>query len=140
MLENETENAEAAQASVQGNGPVLTHYAISEERYDELLTAPGEPRAHWQPLYDTLRNTNASELSSRIASAERQIRDSGITYNVYTDPDGLDRQWELDVLPFMVSAEEWRALEEGIKQRAKLLNMILADLYGPQQLLKEGLL
>ena len=131
-MHNET--GEAAQQ------PVLTDYSLPEERYDEMFSGPDQPREHWQPLHDSLRNTGASELAKRIQSAERQIRDSGITYNVYTDPDGLDRQWELDVLPFMISAEEWRTLERGIAQRARLLNAILADLYGAQRLLHEGLL
>jgi uncharacterized circularly permuted ATP-grasp superfamily protein/uncharacterized alpha-E superfamily protein len=120
--------------------PVLTDYVMPAERYDEMFSSPDVPRPHWQALHDTLRNTSASELSKRIQSAERQIRDSGITYNVYTDPDGLDRQWELDVLPFMISADEWRVLEQGIQQRARLLDAVLADLYGPQQLLHQGIL
>lgn len=108
--------------------------------YDEMFSAPQEPRAHWQAMHDALRDTSAEELSRRIQSAERQIRDSGITYNVYDDRGGHDRQWELDVLPFMIAADEWQELERGIQQRARLLDAILADLYGPQTLLNEGLL
>lgn len=120
--------------------PVLTAYALPAERYDEMFTAAEQPRPQWRALYEELRSTSTAELNKRIQSAERQIRDSGITYNVYTDPDGLDRQWELDVLPFMISADEWRQLERGIAQRARLLNAIVADLYGPQKLLHEGLI
>jgi uncharacterized circularly permuted ATP-grasp superfamily protein/uncharacterized alpha-E superfamily protein len=135
MTDERTEpNTAAAQQ------PVLTDYVMPAERYDEMFSSPDVPRPHWQALHDTLRNTSAGEFSQRIQSAERQIRDSGITYNVYTDPDGLDRQWELDVLPFMIAADEWRVLEQGIQQRARLLDAILADLYGPQQLLRQGLL
>jgi uncharacterized circularly permuted ATP-grasp superfamily protein/uncharacterized alpha-E superfamily protein len=108
--------------------------------YDEMFSAPQEPRAHWQAMHDALRDTSADELSRRIQSAERQIRDSGITYNVYDDRGGHDRQWALDVLPFMIAADEWRELELGVQQRARLLDAILADLYGPQTLLHEGLL
>ncbi|HTQ99292.1 MAG TPA: circularly permuted type 2 ATP-grasp protein [Candidatus Acidoferrum sp.] len=125
--------------SAPAQQPVLTDYELPAERYDEMFSAPDEPRPHWQPLHDALRKLETGELGRRIQSAERQIRDSGITYNVYTDPDGLDRQWELDVLPFMIAADEWRGLEAGIAQRAKLLNAVVADLYGPQTLLKEGL-
>ena len=120
--------------------PVLTDYELPAERYDEMFSAADTPRAHWQPLHDALRKMDTAELGRRIQGAERQLRDSGITYNVYTDPDGLDRQWELDVLPFLISAEEWRTLEAGIAQRARLLNAVLGDLYGPQNLLKQGLI
>jgi len=120
--------------------PLLANYELPPERYDEMFSAADMPRPHFQPLYDALRATSAGEMAQRIQSAERQIRDSGITYNVYTDPTGVDRQWELDVLPLVVSAAEWRELETGIRQRARLLNAVLADLYGPQKLLEKGLL
>lgn len=110
------------------------------ESYDEMFSAPQKPRVHWKGVHDALRDTSADELNRRIQSAERQIRDSGITYNVYDGHSGHDRQWELDVLPFIIAPDEWQELERGIQQRARLLDAILADLYGPQTLLKEGLL
>ncbi len=141
MLEPEDDETGAADDGPESpQQPVLNGYTMPEDRYDEMFSAPDEPREHFKPLHDALRTIDTGELARRIQSAERQIRDSGITYNVYTDPDGLDRQWELDVLPFMISAEEWRGLEHGIQQRARLLNAILADLYGPQRLLHEGML
>src|SRR5690606_15709220 len=99
-----------------------------------------QPRPHWQPFHQFLTDTSNRELDQRITSAERQIHDSGVTYNVYNDPEGLDRQWELDVLPLVLPAAEWEALERGIAQRARLLDRIMADLYGPQELLRRGLL
>jgi uncharacterized circularly permuted ATP-grasp superfamily protein/uncharacterized alpha-E superfamily protein len=120
--------------------PTLPGYQAQADRYDEMFLSPGAPRPHWQPLFNTINNISSRQLGTRIAAAERQIRDSGITYNVYTDPEGLDRQWELDVLPLVISAEEWHGLEQGISQRARLFNRILADLYGPQTLIRDGLL
>src|SRR5262249_45323681 len=60
----------------------------------------------------------------------------GTTYHVYTDPRGMERPWQLDVIPFVVAPEEWRAIETGLVQRAKLLNTILTDCYGPQDLIR----
>ena len=65
------------------------------------------------------------------------IRDS--TYNVYADPQGTDRPWVVDPIPLILSARDWQDIEEGIAQRAELLNALLADIYGPQHLLHEGL-
>jgi uncharacterized circularly permuted ATP-grasp superfamily protein len=110
------------------------------DRYDEMFNQPDQPRGHWKPVHAALRDTNPDELNRRIQSAERQIRDSGITYNVYDDLGGQDRHWELDVLPFMIAADEWRELEAGVQQRARLIDAILSDLYGPQAMLREGLL
>jgi uncharacterized circularly permuted ATP-grasp superfamily protein/uncharacterized alpha-E superfamily protein len=52
----------------------------------------------------------------------------------------MDRPWELDLLPLLIPPEEWAGLEAGLQQRAELLNLTLADIYGPQRLLREGFL
>ena len=119
---------------------LLRGYPDSEGRFDELFEAPRKPRAHWMRFFRALTATSAEEIRARLAGAERQIRDSGVTYNVYADPQGLDRPWDLDVLPLIISPEEWRELEAGIIQRAQLFDLILADLYGSQSLLQQGLI
>jgi len=119
---------------------LLTGYAGTSGRYDEMFAAAGIPRPHWKAMFETLNKISPRDLNARINAAERQIRDSGITYNVYDDPEGLDRQWEMDMLPMLVSANEWAAIEAGIAQRARLFNHILRDLYGPQTLIKDGVL
>ncbi|MEJ0008478.1 MAG: circularly permuted type 2 ATP-grasp protein [Steroidobacteraceae bacterium] len=68
----------------------------------------------------------------------RLISENGVTYNVYADPKGADRPWALDPLPLMISAAEWRQIEQGVAQRARVLDALLADLYGPQRLISEG--
>ena len=120
--------------------PLLTSYATPEGRFDELLAAPHTPRPHWAGLFSELLATPPGLIRDRLAAVERQIRESGVTYNVYADAQGLDRPWGLDVLPLIVAPEEWAELEAGIAQRAELLNRVLADLYGPQTLLREGLI
>jgi len=77
-------------------------------------------------------------LGQRCLRAERRIRENGITYNIYNDPQGANRPWEIDIVPFLIAAEEWRYIEDGIVQRAKLLSLILEDLYGSQSLIKSG--
>jgi uncharacterized circularly permuted ATP-grasp superfamily protein/uncharacterized alpha-E superfamily protein len=119
---------------------LLATYPEAEGRFDELFEAPYQPRPHWSRVLAELTATSASDVRERLAAAERQIRDSGVTYNVYADPQGLDRPWDLDVLPLIIAPEEWREIEAGIIQRAQLFNAVLADLYGSQSLLKEGLL
>lgn len=115
-------------------------YPNPEGRFDELFAAPGKPRANWASLYEAIRGASGGAINEMRAAAERQIRDSGVTYNVYADPKGHDRPWELDVLPLIIDSQEWAQIEAGIAQRAKVLNAILGDIYGPQQLLKEGLI
>ena len=70
----------------------------------------------------------------------RMIVENGITYNVYADRQGRDRPWILDPLPYLISAQEWQTIEAGVAQRASLLNAVLVDLYGKQELLSQGAL
>ena len=119
---------------------MLDTYPDPDGRFDELFEAQGKPRAHWSRFFSELSKTSAADIRARLAAAERQIRDSGVTYNVYADPQGLDRPWDLDVLPLIIAPDEWRELEAGIAQRAQLFDHILADLYGPQSLLQQGLI
>ena len=108
-------------------------------RYDELNDAQGVMRAHWRPLIARLRASDSSEAVRRsLELTRRLVVENGVTYNVYADPQGADRPWALDPLPFVLPAAEWQAIEAGVAQRARLLNALLADLYGPQRLLAEG--
>lgn len=119
---------------------IFGDYRPLPELYDEMALAQGRIRPHWQSLVNSLSEYSSQELQLRWEQASRVIREHGVTYNVYGDPQGTDRPWDLDPIPFIVTAAEWRIVEEGIIQRNKLFNLILADLYGPQKLLHEGLL
>jgi uncharacterized circularly permuted ATP-grasp superfamily protein/uncharacterized alpha-E superfamily protein len=108
-------------------------------RYDELSDAQGAMRAHWRPLIDRLRaNESPDAVRRSLELTRRLIVENGVTYNVYADPQGADRPWALDPLPFVLPAAEWKTIEAGVAQRSRLLNALLADLYGAQRLLAEG--
>lgn len=117
---------------------LLSGYTSVEGRYDELLSAPGAPRPHWDTFLRSLAAREGPEVSETLALMEREIRENGITYNVYADPKGADRPWEVDPLPLLLSAAEWDEISAGIAQRADLLNRVLGDIYGPQELLRTG--
>jgi uncharacterized circularly permuted ATP-grasp superfamily protein/uncharacterized alpha-E superfamily protein len=106
--------------------------------YDEMLSAPGVFRPHWNDYTAAISALGTEELTRRWRTARQRIRENGVTYNVYGDPLGMDRPWNLDAIPLLISPNEWRDLEAGLIQRARLLNLILADLYGPQKLLRGG--
>ena len=110
------------------------------QRFDEALDTDGQPRPHWATLWHDLEASDPAAIAAALADVERQVRDHGITYNVYADPQGADRPWEVDPLPLLLPADEWASIEAAIEQRADLLNRVLADLYGPQELLRSGAL
>jgi len=120
--------------------PPLAAYVADGRRYDELLEADGTVRDHWQPVLAAGRGGDPRRVARRALDLTRRlIAENGVTYNVYADPQGADRPWALDPLPLLLTAAEWRAIEAGIAQRGRLLDALLADLYGPQRLLAEGL-
>ncbi len=105
--------------------------------YDEMSADGVTPRPHWAHFVESLQAIGPEELAQRWARAERRIRENGVTYNIYGDPLGANRPWKIDLIPLLISADEWRYIEAGIIQRAQLLNLLLEDLYGPQKLLTE---
>src|ERR1700730_884057 len=123
------------------NGPLLsTGYPQTAGVYDEMSATSGVLRPHWDQFINSLSALGERELARRWETARQRIRENGVTYNVYGDPLGMDRPWNLDAIPLMISPSEWSQLEAGLIQRARLLNLILADLYGPQKLLRGGLI
>jgi uncharacterized circularly permuted ATP-grasp superfamily protein/uncharacterized alpha-E superfamily protein len=122
------------------SGNLTGRYGIAAGTYDELLGPDGAVRPHWTQYMHWLEELGPEELGRRWLQSRQMLHDNGVTYNVYGDPRGIDRPWTLDPIPLLVDASSWQTLEEGLKQRALLLEMILADCYGPQKLLSEGLL
>src|ERR1700692_4348032 len=121
------------------NGPLLsTGYPQTAGVYDEMSAALGVLRPHWDIFINSLSALGNQELARRWQTARQRIRENGVTYNVYGDPLGMDRPWNLDAIPLLISPTEWRELEAGLIQRARLLNWILTDLYGSQKLLRGG--
>jgi len=109
--------------------------------FDEMCAAPGEARKHWHYLVGALEQLGRKGLDKRWREAKRLIRDNGVTYNVYGDPQGMSRPWELDLLPLLVASSDWSHIERGLTQRAEVLNQVLLDLYcGPRKLIRDGLL
>jgi uncharacterized circularly permuted ATP-grasp superfamily protein/uncharacterized alpha-E superfamily protein len=118
----------------------LSSYSPESHRYDELLDEQGALRAHWRALVDRLSADRGHDGARRALELTRRlIVENGVAYNVYSDPQGADRPWALDPLPLVISQDEWRSIEAGVAQRARVLDALLADLYGPQRLLAEGL-
>ena len=107
--------------------------------YDELVSADGQVREHWAYVAAALDGLGLDELHRRGREVSRLLRNDGVTYHSYAG-DHPDTSWPLDPVPQVMSSAEWRALEEGVTERAELLNLVLADLYGPRELIRRGLI
>jgi uncharacterized circularly permuted ATP-grasp superfamily protein/uncharacterized alpha-E superfamily protein len=97
--------------------------------------------APWQTFIAPLASDSTgpeSDLNARMANLQRQVRDNGITYNVYAAADQPQRPWSLDLFPLMLGHQDWQQIEAGVMQRMQLLESIMADAYGPQKLVLSG--
>ncbi len=116
-----------------GNPPTTANASLN------VATSHFMTRA-WAGFYGPLGDDTAADMNQRSIQLARQIRDNGITYNVYADENGPQRPWSLDLLPLIVDTASWKHIEEGVLQRVRLLEHLMADVYGPQELLASGFL
>src|SRR5256714_14908119 len=107
--------------------------------YDEMVDRSGALRPHWAHVGPVLGGLGVDELGRRRAEAARLLDDDGVTYNIYGAARPVSR-WSLDPVPVLLTSAEWSGIESAVVQRAELLNLILADLYRPRDLLRRRLL
>lgn len=119
---------------------IIDGYAPEPYIYDEMMATDGTIRSHWQKPLDDLRAFSEADIKHFWDTAQRLVRENGTTYNIYGDEGQSARPWRMDPMPFLISADEWKHLEAGLIQRARLLNMLIDDIYGDQKLLTDGLL
>lgn len=115
---------------------LLETYQRRESSFDELCASNGALRPHYAKLFAALEEFGNAELHRRRDACERLITEQGITYNAYDEARSMERPWRLDPIPFVLASDEWDTLEAGLIQRATLLNKILADCYGSQELIR----
>ena len=126
----------SAAASKTDAGGLLANYPRDHSAFDELLDSDGRVRPHYAKWFGALENFSATDFARRADMVKLLVQEQGITYHVYSDPRGTERPWQLDAIPFVIAPDDWRAIEAGLIQRAKLLNTILADCYGAQELIR----
>jgi len=106
--------------------------------YDEMFEAGAHPRPETSLLAQKIDSLSDEELRTRQLAAERALLTRGITFNVYGNDAGAEKIFPFDIIPRVISAASWETIEKGLKQRVVALNHFLADIYGPQKILKEG--
>ncbi|MCU0789032.1 MAG: circularly permuted type 2 ATP-grasp protein, partial [Verrucomicrobia bacterium] len=126
----------AATASPATRHDLLEHYRSPETAYDELLAPDGTLRPHWSGFVRTLRTMGLEGVRQRVEAGRRLVEERGIQFLPPDAPAGMGSGWDLDPVPLLISPEDWRRLESGLIQRAILLNRILKDCYGQQELIR----
>ncbi len=129
-----------ATTPTEGDVWQLLGYQPLSNAFDEAITQDGTLRPHWRTLVQGLEQLGRSELDRRWKQGLDQIYRDGITFNPYDVESGSSRPWMLDPIPMVFAEPEWNQLSEGMRQRARLFESLLADLYGPQRLIKEKII
>ena len=119
--------------------PVFRDYFNVHHSYGELIGEDGKIRPHWETFFKTFAELGEEEMISRDSDTARLLKENGVTYNIYGDPNGMNRPWKLDNIPFLLGKEDWTSIEAGLSQRAQLLNLILEDIYGERMLIRKGI-
>lgn len=117
---------------------LFQNYAL-DGFYDEMFAAPGRPHPHYQRLFQRFAKMESTgELLDRQKRADQTFLSRGVTFTVYSDERGTEKIFPFDLIPRIVPAQEWSRLEAGLTQRMTALNLFLADIYGDQRILREG--
>ena len=127
----------ATQPNANSASRLLAGYRPLPGVADELVDAAGNVRPVWRPFIDYLSKMKPEELARRIDQGDQYLRDAGVFFRQYGE-ESTERAWPLSHLPVMIHESEWKTISDGLIQRAGLLELIAADLYGEQRLVTEG--
>jgi len=118
--------------------PPFRNYQI-DLAYDEMFEAPGVPRPHYKPLFQTLLELPPEEMRKSQQAADLSFLHQGITFTVYGNDEGTERVFPNDLLPRIIPHHEWRKIESGLTQRIAALNLFLDDVYHGGKILADGI-
>ncbi|HXE69433.1 MAG TPA: circularly permuted type 2 ATP-grasp protein [Hyphomicrobiaceae bacterium] len=127
-----------ARAAELRGGDLAKDYRVAGGGFDELTEGSGAFRPHWDPLLQSLEALDPANRARRMEQLNARVRETGIAYDLFSDPTSTTQPWRVDLVPLVIPANEWQGLERALIQRARLFEGVLADLYGPQRLLASG--
>lgn len=135
----------SARVRTERRNALLAEYRPLPGVYDEIVGADGQVRPQWEPFLSEWCALSPDELTQRFGLADRHVHDTGVSYRVHGDIDPRDptageRAWPLSHVPLVITGAEWQTIAAGVAQRAQLLSTLLDDIYGPGDMIANGLL
>jgi uncharacterized circularly permuted ATP-grasp superfamily protein len=120
---------------------IFEKYKTRVNYWDEMAFENGEIRSHYSPIYQQLNNIDLSVLNRKEEIAKKLFMNQGITFTVYNEnEDGIERIFPFDIIPRIITSNEWMFIENGIIQRLKALNLFLKDIYKKQEIIRDGII
>lgn len=113
---------------------------LLESFYDEMFDDSGNVRNHYKLFKERVEQIGWKKIKFLQHSTDRAQLSLGMTFNVYSDTQGIERILPLDVVPRIINGKEWDQLEKGLQQRIKALNLFIDDLYHDQKIIKDKII
>lgn len=127
-------------AAKSPEAPAITEGYRVTSGFDELIDAGGRQRSHWSPIISGLAELSHAQRLDRVGRINERVRETGIAHDLFADPSQNIQPWRLDLMPVAFSSAEWDRIAAAVTQRARLMEAVLADVYGRQALLRRGLI
>lgn len=118
---------------------LFVSYPVSSNVWDEMYSST-DIREHYRKVYEFLKQIPTEELNAKEDLARQLFMSQGITFTVYSSGEGIEKIFPFDIIPRIITGDEWNIIDRGIKQRLKALNLFLKDVYSDQFILKDGII
>ena len=118
----------------------LQHEYLSPSGVWDEMCDQEKIRPQYVKLFEALQQLNTTSLQQKEKIAGELFMNQGITFTVYSDNEGIERIFPFDIIPRIITGNEWAKIEKGLQQRLKALNLFLKDIYSEQQIIKDGIL
>lgn len=118
---------------------IFNSYKTGSANWDEMY-AGSDVRSQYVDVYDYLKAIPQAILDGKEDLAKKLFMSQGITFTVYSNKEGIEKIFPFDIIPRIITAQEWKTIEAGIKQRLTALNLFLKDVYHQQQIVKDGII
>ncbi len=118
---------------------LLDSYAGPQGFWDEMREG-GDFRDLYRNVVHALKQLDVQSLQQKEKLASELFMNQGITFTVYNDDAGIERIFPFDIIPRVLSGDEWKIIEDGLKQRLKALNLFLKDIYSSQSIIQNGII
>lgn len=128
----------SAHAETAPRGDLASGYRPDGARFDEFNSASRKSVMPWQTLFEAINALDADTRLRRMEQLNTRVRETGIAHDLFSDPSTTAQPWRVDLVPLILPPAEWNVLERALLQRARLVEAVLADLYGDQNLLASG--
>lgn len=114
-------------------------YNLLSNTWDEMFSADSEVRTQYGPIMDYLKSTSKASLTQKEELSKQLFMSQGVTFTVYNDNEGIEKIFPFDIIPRIITSDEWQIIEQGVKQRIKALNLFIKDIYNEQFILRDGI-